>query len=152
MVVTHPYCDPDTPWMSPAWGELFDGVRELPGKRDAARVIEYLRTCTRRRFPMRDSTPWCSAFVCWCVEQVGIESTRDPAARSWLTWGRAALPRVGAVVIFPRPPLPWSGHVGFVSHVDGGAIGVLGGNQSNAVSIVRRRRSDALGYRWPIDM
>lgn len=148
-------CDPECPWMATAWSELYAGVRELPGTRDSARIIEYLRTCTARRFPMHDSTPWCSAFACWIFEQLGIESTRDPAARSWLKWGRTCLPRVGAVVVFPRPPLPWSGHVGLVSHVDHGApggvaIGVLGGNQGNAVSVVRRRARDAIGFRWPL--
>lgn len=140
------------PWLDWARGELDADVREWRGDRDNPRILGYLDHCTARRFPRRDETPWCSAFVCAAFERTGYESTRDPAARSWIRWGLQVTPRVGCVVVFPRPPLPWSGHVGLLAaFAEDGRIELLGGNQRNSVSMSRRRLSDAIGFRWPYD-
>lgn len=103
-----------------------------------------------------DEIAWCSAFVCWCLEQAGIRSTRSAMARSYLTWdGGLALekPVVGAIVVLARG-LPGSnqGHVGFVAAIRPGAIAVLAGNQGNAVSLQWFPIDRVLAYRWPASM
>lgn len=68
-------------------------------------------------------------------------------ARGWLTFGRACTPRPGAVLVFSRGRA--SGHVGFQVGEDAAAFHVLGGNQTNRVSVARIARSRLLGARWP---
>jgi hypothetical protein len=41
------------------------------------------------------------------------------------------------------------GHVGFAVGQDGTALHVLGGNQSNAVTVARIAKTRLLGARWP---
>lgn len=99
-----------------------------------------------------DETPWCAAFVHQVLTDMGIPSTRSPAARSYIKWGvPLAAPAVGCVVVFWRgSPAGWSGHVGFVAGVDDlGRLLVIGGNQGNAVSLAAFDRERVLAYRWP---
>jgi uncharacterized protein (TIGR02594 family) len=93
------------------------------------------------------STEWCAAFVNSVLAESGIPGSesvhRYPLlARSFLSWGvgvdRSDI-QTGDVVVFPRGRLGWQGHVGF--YVDTVWIDsveywrILGGNQSNSVSV-----------------
>src|SRR4051812_16687744 len=53
----------NTPWMTIAKQELDAGVKEGPPSNP--RIAEYFETTVIR--PQPDSTPWCSAFVNFCV-------------------------------------------------------------------------------------
>lgn len=139
--------------MSPVWldiarGEL--GVAEVVGPEHNPRILEYQQTV---QYGARDDeTPWCSAFVNWCMRRAGLEGTNNAAARSWLNWGvPLAGPRLGCVVVFWRvSPSDWRGHVGFfVAEQGQHALDILGGNQNNSVSIAPYPRSQVLGFRWP---
>lgn len=55
-------------------------------------------------------------------------------------------PITGAVLIFERGS---GGHVGFAVGQDDTHFYVLGGNQSDAVTIARIAKSRLLGARWP---
>ena len=55
-------------------------------------------------------------------------------------------PVIGAVLIFERGS---GGHVGFAIGQDDTAFYVLGGNQSDAVTVARVAKSRLLGARWP---
>jgi uncharacterized protein (TIGR02594 family) len=149
---THPLGVPADPsWLTVARGEL--GVREVAGKADNPRIEEYLRTVTRLHDPA-DETPWCSAFVNWCVEHSGLVGTGRANARSWLRWGLPiATPRIGCVVVLWRQArASTKGHVAFlVGRGPGPVLQLLGGNQANAVSVRAYPRSRVLGYRWPND-
>ena len=74
--------EPEATWMAVARAEI--GVREKPGKlRNNPRVLEYLAVCTLLSRALRgfDETPWCSAFVNWCMLNAGYEPTRKATAR-----------------------------------------------------------------------
>ena len=132
-----------------ARGEL--GVREIPGPQANARIQEYLRSTTLPdEMAGSDETPWCSAFVNWCVTRVGLEGTNKANARSWMEWGfPLEHPRPGCVVVFWRDSRESrKGHVGFFESMDGGNVMVLGGNQANSVSVRPYPRSRLLGWRW----
>ena len=134
-------------WFDVAKGEI--GVKEIPGETDNPRIIEYDK-CTRLK-ATDDETPWCSAFVNWCVVQVGLKGTNSAAARSWLDWGVPIdTPKEGCIVILKRG-LPPSGHVTFFDSVcpDPHYLHCLGGNQSDQVKYSNYPISDVLGYRWP---
>jgi uncharacterized protein (TIGR02594 family) len=139
-------------WIEIAQGEL--GVRDFPGPKYEPRVTEYLASTGLQAND--DETSWCSAFVNWCVEQSGLQGTKDAAARSWLKWGRRiTAPEPGCVVVLWRDsPESWKGHVGFFAGLDHGRLRLLGGNQGGGVdwdevcySLFPRER--LLGYRLP---
>ena len=113
------------------------------------RILEYHR-CTDL-MATEDKVSWCSAFVCWCFESIGIRSTRSAAARSWLKWGvELTTPKRGCVVILWRGKKSgWQGHVGFFIKEDKDNIWILGGNQSDSVNISKYSKKRLLGYRWP---
>ncbi len=111
-------------------------VAEIPGPETNECIAAYQATVGIHE---GDETPWCSAFVNWCLEQAGIAGTGKPNARSWLAWGTPinledAQP--GDVCIFWRGnPVSWRGHVAFfLGCEDGEMVHVLGGNQCDCVS------------------
>lgn len=135
-------------WLSIALAE--DGVREIPGARDNARILEYLRTTGSS---LHDETPWCSAFVQWCLGRAGVAGTGEANARSWLGWGQATLPVLGCIVVFSRDEAgPKAGHVGFYVAQSDDHVLTFGGNQHNRVRLEPRDRGRVLGYRWPTQL
>src|SRR6266852_1684634 len=81
--------------------------------RNNPRILEYFAaTAQKKRGEWTESNSWCSAFVNWCMRQSGIVGTHSAMARSWLHWHNGEKldqPRIGAVVVFPRPPDPEQG-------------------------------------------
>jgi uncharacterized protein (TIGR02594 family) len=170
-----------TPWLAAGYHELLAGVGrmgsvDVHGKALLAhdteghilnnpRILEYFAATQHNgKGHWTESNSWCSAFVNWCVRQSGITGTRSAMARSWLHWHQGEKldqPRVGAVVVFPRPPNPQQGHVAMVWSIRDDHLEVLGGNQgahaaghhkagvSSHVSIANRKASTALGFFWP---
>ena len=98
---------------------------------------------------------WCAAFVNQVLAAhaiPGSESVSDYplTARSFLSWGEEVdEPMMGDVIIFPRGNEGWQGHVGFyiTTSLDGKYYFILGGNQSDSVSIEAYRASSALSIR-----
>ena len=121
-------------WYEIALEELAASVAER-GSGAHPRILEYLATCTDLEEGEweRDSTPWCSAFVNWCLAQAGIEGTDSGWARSWAQWGEPIdPPRLGAVAVWARgrasPEEPVvTGHVAFFVEDLGDSLRVLGG-------------------------
>jgi uncharacterized protein (TIGR02594 family) len=136
------------PWMAYAAQEAQAGIRE--GRKAGLgnpRINEYLRTVGLSD----DETPWCSAFVNWCVQQAGLTGTNRGNARSWLHWGGPIVDcRLGAVAVFRRGTNPAKGHVAFYAGDQGSEVLVLGGNQGNAVCVRGYARGRLLGFRWPM--
>jgi uncharacterized protein (TIGR02594 family) len=136
-------------WLAHAWGEL--GQREIPGPSSNPRIADYIR---RAGHPIHadDATPWCAAFVAACLEHSGHSSTGSLLARSYLSWGRPAdAPEAGAVAVLSRGADPALGHVGFLIGLTDDKVVLLGGNQSDAVTVEAFARSRLLGLRLPAD-
>lgn len=139
--------------MEPRWithARRLIGTKQIAGVRHERLIVRMFEVI---RAPFRDDeTPWCAAFVGSVLEDVGIKSTRSAAARSYTNWGIACAQRLGAVVVFSRPPHSWSGHVGFLVGRDArGRLMVLGGNQGDAVNIAPFDTARVLAYRWPLN-
>jgi uncharacterized protein (TIGR02594 family) len=131
-------------WFDIATKEL--GTKEVQGSGNNPRIIEYHSATTLKS--MADEVPWCSAFVCWCLEKSGYSSTKSAWARSFLNYGiKLDEPKVGCIVVFDRGN--GYGHVGFYVSEAEGKIKLLGGNQSDAVTYDWFKQSKVLGYRWP---
>jgi uncharacterized protein (TIGR02594 family) len=139
------------PWLAVA--RKYIGQKEIPGPRHNSFILKLWRRIKRPY--IEDETPWCAAFVGYCIEACGLHltSTRSEAARSYQDWGvRIDRPIPGCVVVFWRGnPRGFSGHVGFVTGVTReGHLIVLGGNQGDEVSEKAFTRDRVLSYRWPL--
>ncbi len=136
------------PWLEIAYEEL--DTCEVSGIGNNPRIIEYHKVTTLKA--TADSVPWCSSFVCWCLEQSGIKSSKSAAARSYLTWGiPLEKPIEGCIVILKRGADSRQGHVGLYVQENATMVAILGGNQGNKVQIQWYRKEDVLSYRWPFD-
>ena len=137
--------------------QRFVGVQEVPGTTSNPHVLAMLRLDAQ--WPEGDSVPWCSAFVNYVAWLLRLPRSKNLLARSWLTVGEVislenAEPGFD-VVIFKRgsgeQPGPEvidaPGHAGFYAGVEEENILVLGGNQSDSVSITTYAKSKLLGVR-----
>jgi uncharacterized protein (TIGR02594 family) len=148
-MITHALSN-DPPWLKRAFADL--GLHELPGAAAKPRIVEMYAKAGHPEIKS-DEVAWCSAAVnAWMVE-TNSRGTGSLAARSWLTWGRPVdirktIPR-GAVLIFRRGNSSWQGHVCLCLEDRDGTLTVIGGNQSDAVTIARYRKAALIGARWP---
>lgn len=135
-------------WLDYAWAEL--GQREIAGRASNARIADYIRRVGHPNLA-DDSTPWCAAFVGACLERAGIAGTGSLLARSYLSWGSETdEPSLGAVAVLSRGADPALGHVGFLVGLADDRVVLLGGNQSDSVSVEAFARSRLLGFRLPV--
>lgn len=139
----------DMPWHERAQRDL--GLREGPGSRNNMGLVSRIRDAVGW-YP-GDHIPWCGGIMAaWIAETLPDEPLpNNPlGARNWLQFGIPCDPRLGAVLVFWRGSRKgWKGHVGLYAGEDGSAYRVLGGNQSDAVTIARISKSRLLGARWP---
>lgn len=135
------------PWMPHAWADL--GQREIAGSASNPLIVDYIR---RSGHPeaANDATAWCAAFVGACLDRAGIDGTRSLLARSYLGWGRPAdPPSLGSIAVLSRGENPAFGHVGFVVGMTADRVVLLGGNQSDQVSVESFPLSRVLDFRLP---
>ena len=134
--------------MNPSWMQIAldeQGQAELTGNRHNARILEYHSVTTLKA--KEDEVPWCSSFVSWCLTKAGLVSTASARAKSYESWGvPIKKPVYGAIVTFTRNG---GGHVGFYTGQRDGKWLILGGNQSNRVSIASYDPSKVTSIRWP---
>ncbi|GAB4068358.1 TIGR02594 family protein [Ancylobacter sonchi] len=143
---------PPPPWIVEARRHL--DLREIKGPRHAPAILRMLEALNA---PFRDDeTAWCGTFAGWCIAATLPGDTLPPdpwASINWLKFGTGLVtPAYGCVGVFWRgAPSSWQGHVGFLVGQDRGGYHVLGGNQSDAVTVARIARSRLRpgGLRWP---
>jgi len=139
--------------------QRFIGVKEIPGKKDNPQVLAMLKLDAG--WPENDEVPWCSAFVNYIAWLLRLPRSKSLRARSWLLVGRpvaygAAVCGFDVVVLKrggknqPGPEvIEAQGHVGLFGGREAGNryITVLGGNQSNAITVGRYPVERILGVR-----
>ncbi len=127
------------------------GVTEGAGARNNAEILDWADNLEMRYGA--DSIPWCGLFVAHCIgATLTTEVLPDNplGARTWARFGVRCEPTTGAVLVFWRVARSsWEGHVGFYAGEDHGAYRVLGGNQSNKVSLAWVAKDRLLDARWP---
>ena len=137
--------------------ERFIGLKEVAGSVSNPAIAAMLALYSGQ---LPDETPWCSAFVTYVCWLLNLPHSKSLAARSWLNIGEPIAladckPGVDVVILNRGGPLtpnqPGPGHVGFFAGVQSSGVDmrvlVLGGNQSNSVSVASFRATDILGLR-----
>lgn len=125
--------------------QRFIGTDEVAGSLDNPMLMAMLRL--DNKWPKNDEVPWCSAFVnfvCWLLR---LPRSKSLLARSWLAVGNevnivSAIAGYDVVVLKrgggEQPGsenMTAPGHVGFYAGHQAGMVQVLGGNQSDSVSV-----------------
>jgi uncharacterized protein (TIGR02594 family) len=141
----------NAPWMQVAQEQLQAGVREVAGKGSNRQIKDYLESCWASPDTYRlggDDTPWCSAFVNWCLLKSGVKGTGSTWSLSWRNWkggqdlGTDPMTApIGSIVVMTRGKAGSDqGHVAFLYSKEGGKPHYLGGNQGDGT--LANRRSD----------
>ncbi len=138
---------------APAWFKEIERKKGLHEVHHKKTLWDWLRS-DKRTLGDPSKLPWCGDAVDTAI-RLTLPNEKTPAnpylARNWLKWGTKTKPVLGAVLVFDggkRPPP--SGHVGFYAGEDATHYHVLGGNQSNAITVMRLAKSRLLGARWPL--
>jgi uncharacterized protein (TIGR02594 family) len=95
-------------------------------------IVDFFRAT--RLNPSGDLTPWCAAFVNWCLLRAGEQGTGSASSGGFKNWHAPTDdPKPGDIVVFestnPKLAREGKGHVGLFVKRDGDLIFTLGGNQ-----------------------
>lgn len=140
------------------------GVLETPGPGNNPRIIGWADEIGRndaRRYAKwadgfieqgGDAIPWCGLYAgVICLRARKAIPEKYLSAAEWVNFGQrppvSDPARLGDVLVFRRSG---GGHVGFYVAEDATAYHVLGGNQSDRVSIARIEKSRCIGVRRPV--
>lgn len=124
------------------------GTKEQPGNASNPEILQWAAETDLRTIYSTDSVPWCGLFMAVVVQRAGYKYPAQPLwAQNWKNFGvKVDLPMLGDVVVFKRPS---GGHVGVYVGEDAAAWHILGGNQSDAVTITRIGKERAIAFRRP---
>ncbi len=141
----------DPAWLTIALAQEAKDIRES-GSPPHPRILDYLATCddlTPEELAT-DGTPWCAAFMNWCLAEAGLPTTASSWARDYMGYGVVdPAPARGTIVVWRRivdgdVDGPY-GHVAFLLEDLGDELLVLGGNQDDRVCRMRYPREGQLG-------
>lgn len=126
------------------------GVVETPGPADSPIILGWAKEVGLSKTYADDAIPWCGLFAAVVAKRAGWDVVTNPLwARNWQFFGvKVAIEdaALGDVLVFVRDG---GGHVGFYVGEDATAFHVLGGNQSDAVTITRILKSRCIAVRRP---
>lgn len=124
------------------------GLRETPGPMSTPRIHDAIKAAANWLAGDDGITAWCGCIRgLWGMETGTGVPPQHYRAASWLSWGEAVtLPeaRRGDTVVISRQG---GNHVALLDRVEGGHVYLLGGNQSNAVTIAPFIKSLVKGVR-----
>lgn len=126
--------------------ELF-GTTEVVGPKHNPVIMEWARETGLKQYT-NDEIPWCGLYMAVVMKRANRDVVKDPLwARNWAKFGvEAKVPMLADVLVFSRET---GGHVGLYVGEDKTSYHVLGGNQGNAVSIVRIAKNRLIASRRP---
>jgi uncharacterized protein (TIGR02594 family) len=126
--------------------ELY-GTTEVVGPKHNPVIMAWAQELGLKQYTS-DEIAWCGLYVAIVIKRADREVVKDPLwARNWNKFGiESKEPMLGDILVFSRGT---GGHVGFYISEDDTSYHVLGGNQGNAVSIVRIAKNRLIGSRRP---
>lgn len=114
------------------------GVKEVRGDMDNPVIISWAKEVGGwiADWYKSDAVPWCGLFMAVVCKRAKLPYKQTALrALSWSAWGEhVTIPMLGDVLVFTRNG---GGHVGIYVGEDVSHYHVLGGNQSDSVSISR---------------
>ncbi len=118
--------------------ESFPYNAEWPGDRENPVIIAFFAMATSSTENTADQTPWCAAFMNWCMMRAGYAGTYSTSSGTFRCLGSETdAPRTGNVAVFNRMDSHENcsgfGHVAFFLEDLRLTVKVLGGNQSNRI-------------------
>lgn len=141
--------DPSLVWFHEA--RRLIGTREVPGAGNNPDILNWAGQAGISY--SGDDIPWCGLFVGHCIGSTLPHESLPTSllrARAWERFGFRVDPTPGAVMVFWRQSMQSGlGHVGFYAGEDKDAYRILGGNQSNSVSLAWVAKDRLLTARWP---
>ena len=128
------------------------GLNEMKGPLHNATIMSWAKDVGVQKVYTSDEVAWCGLFVAKVIQKAGFEVVKDPLwALNWKNFGTIQkVAMLGDVLIFKRDG---GGHVAFYIAEDQNYYHVLGGNQSDSVSITRIAKGRCVGIRrcpWKI--
>lgn len=122
------------------------GTHEVLGPRNNPEIMKWAEE-VHTTYP-GDEVAWCGLFISVCAKRAGWDYYPNGNAlwaRNWASWGNAShRAELGDVLVFPRGH---GGHVAMYVGEDASHYHILGGNQSDRVSIVRKAKKPILAIR-----
>lgn len=129
------------------------GTKEVPGSGNNPEIMSWAREVGLQSTYSADSIPWCGLFAAVVAKRAGKEVPTNPLwALNWRHFGEpVSSPLLGDVLVKTRTTSTGTvaGHVAFVLGSDKTHWHVIGGNQSDAVTIARINKKDRLWFRRP---
>ena len=132
---------------------LVGEIHEIPGAEDSG----FIRWChgATTLGETHDEIPWCSSFINRLAWLLRLPRSKSAMARSWLGVG-ISIPTEEAmpgwdIVVLSRGSNPQAGHVGLFAGWEDSSAGrvvrLVGGNQSNGVTLAEFPVTRILGVR-----
>jgi uncharacterized protein (TIGR02594 family) len=139
-------------WDQFSWMSLALRKKGLHEDRDKTILKEFLKS-DGKTLGDPSQLPWCGDFVETCIAvslPTAIIPNNPYLARNWLHFGATVEPCFGSILVFWRGSRSGTkGHVGFYYSEDDDVYHVLGGNQSDSVSVTSLAKNRLLGARMP---
>lgn len=137
-------------WLAEARRQL--GTREVRGKGNNPIIMDWAEELDQW-YP-GDDVPWCGLFVAHCMHVGSPQSAQEfnrLGARAWRAFGVEVEPSLGCVGVFWRThkTKSYNGHVAFIIGEGPGYYVILGGNQSDNVTITKINKDRLLQCRAP---
>ena len=128
------------------------GINEIKGKANNQTIMSWAKDVGVEKTYTSDEVAWCGLFVAKVVLKAGFQSVKNPLwALNWVNFGtKQTIAMLGDVLVFKRDG---GGHVGFYIAEDKNYYHVIGGNQSDSVSVTRIAKNRCVGIRrcaWKI--
>lgn len=121
-------------------GLKYLGLKEIPGQASNPAILQMAKTLGVADIYKNDDISWCALFISFLCKTVGKPLPDNHGDRyniiraAWFQYygEKSPVPQLGDVLVFKRPG---GHHVGIYVAESKDTYHVLGGNQSNAVTI-----------------
>ena len=126
------------------------GTKEIAGAKSNKEILQWAKECGLDKIYTNDDTAWCGLFIAVTMlrsNQKPLQKYKALRAKEWAMYGLYVdkeEAKLGDILVFIRDG---GGHVGYYVGEDKLAYHVLGGNQSNMVSIVRILKDRCIAVR-----
>ncbi|MCE3269705.1 MAG: hypothetical protein K0S57_102 [Ramlibacter sp.] len=113
-------------------------------------IVAFFLQATNYGSPNGDDTPWCAAFMNWCLMRAGKPRTKSASSGSFRCFALPATSphQVGDIAVFKKrgydEPCSGKGHVAFWLAESGDWVTVLGGNQGDRVKVSKYPAREAV--------